>query len=316
MPIYEERGTGSMSGKVKIRRFRWSDLASFTDLHNRLNGLDNTPRAAGEDFMTQFLSHPSMKAEQNGFVAERDESLEGYLLVFLERPISRSVGVGGAVRGTEENSIWTSLLHAGLNHARIAEVSVFHTQVPEDSRVRRSLLVKEGFSHVRTYWNMRWEPRQVSQPGLVSGMEFRPLKLGQDEGGLAELQNAAFGENWGFCPNTREEIEARVRFSTMDPDNIILLESNGRVVGYNWTSLAGTDSGPVGRIEMTGVHPGMRGRGLGKAVVAAGLEHLRSKGAVRVELEVDSANPAATRLYEGLGFEYAGPTYWYERRLA
>ena len=305
-----------MSGKVKIRRFRWSDLSPFTSLFNRLNGLEGTSRAASESFMTQFLSHPSMKAEQNAFVAERDESLEGYLLVFVERPISRSVGMGGAVPGPDENSVWTSLLHAGLNHARVAEVSVFHTQVPENSRVRRSLLVKEGFSHVRTYWNMQWEPDVIARPGLVAGMHFRPLTLGQDEGDLTDLQNAAFGDNWGFCPNTREEIEARVRFSTMDPKGIILLESNGRVVGYNWTSLAGTETGPVGRIEMTGVHPGMRGRGLGKAVVTAGLEYLRSNGAVRVELEVDSANPAATRLYEGLGFQYSGPTYWYEMRLA
>ena len=307
--------TDLKSGKVKIRRFRWSDLAAFTSLHNRLNGLDGTPRAAKETFMSQFLSHPSMRAEQNGFVAERDGSLEGYLLVFLEGPISRSVGMGGVLEGTDENIVWTSLLHAGLNHARIAEVSVFHTQVPEASRVRRSLLVKEGFRHVRTYWNMHWEPSELSQPGLVTGMNFRPLNLGQDEGDLAKLQNAAFGSNWGFCPNTQEEIEARVRFSTMDPEDIILLESNGRAVGYNWTSLSETESGPVGRIEMTGVHPGMRGRGLGKAVVTAGLEHLRSKGAVRVELEVDSANPAATRLYEGLGFQYGGPTFWYEKRL-
>ncbi len=305
-----------MSGKVKIRRFRWSDLSPFTSLFNRLNGLEGTPRAATESFMRQFLSHPSMKAERNGFVAERGGSLEGYLLVFLERPISRSVGMGGAVPGTDEGSVWTSLLHAGLNHARVAEVSVFHTQVPENSRVRRGLLVKEGFSHVRTYWNMQWEPSPIAQPGLVAGMRFRPLILGQDEGDLAGLQNASFGDNWGFCPNTQEEIEARVRFSTMDPDGIILLEANGRVVGYNWTSLASTEMGPVGRIEMTGVHPGMRGRGLGKAVVTAGLDYLRSKGAVRVELEVDSANPAATRLYEGLGFTYAGPTYWYEMRLA
>ena len=305
-----------MLGKVKIRRFRWSDLTLFASLFNRLNGVDGTPRAVDESFMSQFLSHPSMMAEQNAFVAERDGSLEGYLLVFLEQPISRSVGVGGSVPGPDEHNVWTSLLHAGLNHARIAEVSVFHTQVREDARVRRSQLVKEGFSHVRTYWNMHWETFEVSQPGLVTGMHFRPLKPGQDEGDLAEIQNAAFGVNWGFCPNTRKEIEARVRFSTIDPEGIILLESNGRVVGYNWTSLAESNTGLVGRIEMTGVHPGMRGRGLGKAVVSAGLVYLRSKGTVRVELEVDSANTAAIKLYEGLGFQYTGPTYWYEKRLS
>ena len=91
-----------MLGKVKIRRFRWTDLTLFASLFNRLNGVDGTPRAVDESFMSQFLSHPSMMAEQNAFVAERDGSLEGYLLVFLEQPISRSVGVGGSVPGPDE----------------------------------------------------------------------------------------------------------------------------------------------------------------------------------------------------------------------
>ena len=305
-----------MAGKLRIRRFCWEDLGPFTRLFNRVNGVDGTPRAADETFMRQFLAHPSMMADHNGFLAERDGSLEGYLLVFMEQPISRSVGMGGAAAGPDEFDVWTSLIHVGLNHARAAEVSVFHTQLPEDARVRRSLLVNEGFSHARTYWNMRWQPRELPYRAPDPGLRFRPLRPGEDEGALAEIQNAAFSANWGFCPNTREQIEARVRFSTMDPQGIIMLELHGRVVGYNWTSLAESVSGPVGRIEMTGVHPDMRGRGLGKVVVSAGLEYMRARGAGRVELEVDSANAAATRLYEGLGFEYDGPTYWYEKRLA
>jgi hypothetical protein len=46
-----------------------------------------------------------------------------------------------------------------------------------------------------------------------------------------------------------------------------------------------------------------RGSGLGRALAAAALARARERGCVRVELDVNAANPAALALYESLGFE-------------
>jgi GNAT superfamily N-acetyltransferase len=55
------------------------------------------------------------------------------------------------------------------------------------------------------------------------------------------------------------------------------------------------------------VRPGARRRGLGAALVAATLERARARGARRVELDVDRANPAAVALYERFGFSSSSP---------
>jgi GNAT superfamily N-acetyltransferase len=46
-----------------------------------------------------------------------------------------------------------------------------------------------------------------------------------------------------------------------------------------------------------------RGTGLGRALVEAAFERARDRGCVRMELDVNEANPGAVRLYESLGFD-------------
>lgn len=57
----------------------------------------------------------------------------------------------------------------------------------------------------------------------------------------------------------------------------------------------------VGRLGM-GVHAAFRGRGLGKALLAAALDRASRQGFERVELEVFRSNTAAVRLYQAHGF--------------
>jgi ribosomal protein S18 acetylase RimI-like enzyme len=46
-----------------------------------------------------------------------------------------------------------------------------------------------------------------------------------------------------------------------------------------------------------------RGRGIGRALTEAVIERARERGCRRVELDVNSENPAALALYRSLGFE-------------
>lgn len=58
----------------------------------------------------------------------------------------------------------------------------------------------------------------------------------------------------------------------------------------------------VGHFEPVGTHPDFRRKGLGAAVLNAGLRQMRARGMKTASVCVESDNPAAQRLYEAVGF--------------
>ncbi len=62
----------------------------------------------------------------------------------------------------------------------------------------------------------------------------------------------------------------------------------------------------VADLDRVIVRPGARGRGLGEALVRAGLAWASAQGAARVLLEVERTNATARRLYERCGFAAIG----------
>ena len=211
--------------------------------------------------------------------------------------------------------IGRKLLRACINHAEAIKASELHIQVPSDGTAASHILLSEGFQVVKDYWVMRWQGDEFPPIKLPDGFSIRPFRLGRDEESLTDLQNAAFGEHWGFCPNTVKEISARVRMKRCDPEGIIFVVEGSRPSGYNWTQRTST-GGWLDRLDIhDGVHPDYRGRGLGTAVVMAGLEYLKAKNVNTIELEVDSENVPARQLYLKLGFWKTQNRLWYEKRL-
>jgi ribosomal protein S18 acetylase RimI-like enzyme len=74
-------------------------------------------------------------------------------------------------------------------------------------------------------------------------------------------------------------------------------------------------------LEELYVVPHLRGRGIGRALLEAAMEHARERGAARMDLVTAEADVAAMALYERLGFTNreghpAGPRMlYYERDL-
>ena len=69
-------------------------------------------------------------------------------------------------------------------------------------------------------------------------------------------------------------------------------------------------------LRALGVHPQARGRGVGRALTVACVERARADGAVGIALNSVSIMPAATALYEGLGFRQAeGDAEWGDHKL-
>ena len=301
---------------AKIRQFRWDDAEQITGLFNTINGIVGTEKEFSHELMSQTLAHPSCRPEVNCFVAESTEGqLVGYALVSPEIPIGRAVGSGGVLEEHRSSGVGRSLLGRISEHVENLGVAAFHIQASLDSQHARHMLASEGFVHVKDYWQMRWENGTLPAISLPDGYGLRTFELDQDEAELTSIQNAAFGEHWGFNPNTVEEIAARVRMNSTAPDGIIFISNGESLAGFNWTLRNENENGSVGFVAMTGVHPNYRGKGLGTAVVVTGMEYLREQGVDGIELEVDSTNTPAVELYRKLGFTPVHHTVWYEKQI-
>jgi ribosomal protein S18 acetylase RimI-like enzyme len=122
-------------------------------------------------------------------------------------------------------------------------------------------------------------------------------------------------EHHGFDPRrflaaSRGTPEGYASFISMqleDPDAAVLVaDDGGNVIGYAYAAVEGYDymalRGPAGVLHDIIVAPGHRGRGVGRLLLDAALECLRSRAAPRVVLSTAEQNEAAQRLFAGAGF--------------
>jgi ribosomal protein S18 acetylase RimI-like enzyme len=92
-----------------------------------------------------------------------------------------------------------------------------------------------------------------------------------------------------------------------DPDVVILVaELDGNVIGYAYAGMEGIDymslRGPAGGFYDIVIDVAHRGQGLGRMLLEATLDELRSRGAPRVVLSTAEQNVPAQRLFARAGF--------------
>lgn len=300
---------------LRIRKFKWSDLEAITCLFNDIGGMRGTPRELDTDAIKAMLTVPGCDPERHCFIAEDSGKSVGYSLVAYEEPISRAVASGGVLPEHRGKGIGRAIMRRVVEHAEELGVGSLHVEAGVTYSDTQHLLSSHGMDVVKSLWKMRWQQEEVPEVNLPAGFATRSFVKGQDEQILTDLQNVAFEANWGFSPNTVEQIRVRVKHNSGGPEGILFIVEDGKPAAYNWTMFFADEREPSGIIAMTGVHPEYRGRGIGRAIVAAGIAHLVERGANFVDLEVESENAPARDLYLKLGFRKVGRSVWYEKRF-
>ena len=87
------------------------------------------------------------------------------------------------------------------------------------------------------------------------------------------------------------------RFLATEPSGCFLAEWNGASAGTATTTFYGADLAWIGMVL---VHPEYRRRGIGRALLATCVEHLREHGARCLKLD---ATPLGKKVYDDLGFK-------------
>src|SRR6185436_5269016 len=86
-----------------------------------------------------------------------------------------------------------------------------------------------------------------------------------------------------------------------DPAGLLVADTGEGLLAFHWTK---QHSPELGEVYVVAVDPAAQGRGLGKAVTAAGLAHLASRGVRRIILYVESDNEPAIATYSRLGLRH------------
>ena len=186
-------------------------------------------------------------------------------------------------------------------------------QAPEEARrawshgdhpAARALAASHGWTAARELWVMR---RGASVPlpaaRMPAGVSIRSFRPG-DEEELLRVNTAAFADH----PEQGRLDVAGLRERMAEPwfsaAGLVTAwdESSGRMLGFHWTK---QHDARHGEVYVVAVDPAAQGRGVGRLVTAAGLEHLISLGVSEIVLYVEADNVAALRLYEGIGFGHA-----------
>lgn len=170
-----------------------------------------------------------------------------------------------------------------------------------DHPAARALAAAHGWERVRELWVMR---RPAAEPlpawSVPAGVELRGFRPG-DEEELLRVNAAAFAhhpEQGALSPAGLAERMAEPWFSA---DGLLTAWSGDTLLAFHWTKRHSPDSGEV---YVVGVSPDAQGRGLGRLVTLAGLDHLAGLGVEDVHLYVESDNAPAVGLYAGLGFTH------------
>ncbi|GGO93630.1 hypothetical protein GCM10011584_32780 [Nocardioides phosphati] len=146
--------------------------------------------------------------------------------------------------------------------------------------------------------------RSAGQARAASGVatdrwRIRPWRPGDDDA-LLRVNAAAFAGHPEQGSMDADRLAERRAEPWFDPAGLLVAtDATDTLVGFHWTKVHANGHGEV---YVVAVDPSQHGRGLGRALLVAGLAHLESVDCPRVHLYVEADNAPALALYRGLGF--------------
>ena len=176
---------------------------------------------------------------------------------------------------------------------------------------------RAGYRVIRHSFQMRIElDGEVPQPRLPDGIDIRTLEPGEEQR-VHEAQMEAFADHWDFRYDPFDEWRRYlVDKHDFDPSLWFLAEEDGEIAGIALCAWHFSGDRQFGWVEILGVRPQWRRRGLGGALLQHAFREFAARGATRVGLGVDAENTTgAVRLYERAGMRVVRRSDTYEKRL-
>lgn len=130
----------------------------------------------------------------------------------------------------------------------------------------------------------------------------------EDEAAVLDINARAFAHHPEQGAMDGADFAARTREAWYRPEDLLVAERAGRVVGFHWTKRHDDE---LWEVYVIGVDPDAHGGGIGKGLLRVGLRHMADAGARRVVLYVEGDQEIAVGLYRAHGFRIANKDVMY-----
>ena len=289
-----------MEDLVIARRVAEEDIENIAKLAADAEAFDKH-KALG-DHAWLDLVHGGRKGVY-GFTARRRRSAQllGYAqisagnqtwaLELVVHPLARNAE-NGIARALLDRSI-DEIAHHGGGHV--------HVWLPHCNTEIIESLNDTGFTQGRRLIQMR-RSLPLEDELAHTAIETRSFRVGTDEMAWLRVNNLAFSNHPEQGGWNLETLSKRQAESWFDPSGFLLHFQGDRLVAFCWTKIHSESEPTLGEIYVIGVDPEFAGRGLGRKMCIAGLNHLASLSVPIAMLYVDSGNQNAIAMYEHLGF--------------
>lgn len=218
--------------------------------------------------------------------------LRGGSLDLAVEPAARDIGVG------------RQLAEAALALAPAEVTAWSHIDDPAAAALARRF----GFVRARELRVMSRDAGPVEVPE-VEGVTIRGYS-DSDADEVLRVNAAAFAHHPEQGSMDTANLAERMAESWFDPAGLLVADAGDGLLAFHWTK---QHSPELGEVYVVAVDPAAQGRGLGKAVTAAGLAHLAARGVRRIILYVESDNDPAIATYSKLGFTHTSTHVQYAR---
>ncbi|MGZ4318152.1 MAG: GNAT family N-acetyltransferase [Gaiellaceae bacterium] len=277
-------------------------ITAFLAEHGR-SAIDESE--VGEAEVRHWLTIPTLWLQ----LVERDGRLAGYLDLVTEDDEHYVADIRALDRETADALL--AAAEARIGHGRVHGVA----QGTDD--LAREVYEAAGYALIRHSFQMRIElDGDPPEPEWADGFSVRNFRSGDEERVYAAHQDA-FADHWDFHPQTFEHWRAyTLDRHDFDPALWWLVENGDELAGLSLNCWHMSEDPQFGWVQILGVRPPWRRRGLGASLLRQSFRDFAARGATRVGLGVDAENTTgAVRLYERAGMHVHRRNDIYEKTL-
>ena len=211
--------------------------------------------------------------------------------------------------GDEEALV--AALGPAVTRAQADGADVVHWETDEPEAIVDRVAEAVGLPVRRAILQMRRPlPLERALVEATTPVPLRPIRPGTaDEDAWVRCNNRSFADHPDQGRESRGSLRRAMDEPWFDADGLLLAEgpvpvdAGGDLDGFCWTKVhpPSASDPALGEIYVIGIDPRAGGRGLGRSLTVAGLEHL-ARVTDQALLYVDGDNVPARRLYDALGF--------------